>query len=165
MNLLASPVALLLGVLTWSFLECPPVSSTHPSHDIFIAFLFQACVDPVRSGVVNPGRHGDRPLPEQRFPGLDPSLNATDTLPEMPNRTCVESQGYNHGVTSPLWDWVFATSRLVPVVVVPNKLALAWLLDAATGDLKPEYAGIFRLRVFVGRQSEMELRSKGVEAC
>ncbi len=62
---------------------------------------------------------------------------------------------FNHGVTSPLWDWVFSTSRPVPVVVVPNKLAMVWLLDPTTGDVKAEHADVFRLRVPVARQAEM----------
>jgi 4-hydroxysphinganine ceramide fatty acyl 2-hydroxylase len=48
----------------------------------------------------------------------------------------------NHGVTSPLWDLVFGTFERVDVVRVPAKHAphaMAWLLDPATGDVRPEY--------------------------
>jgi hypothetical protein len=52
----------------------------------------------------------------------------------------------NHGVTSPVWDWVFGTYHRVPVVVVPAKLAMPWLVDPATGDLRPEFASTWKLR-------------------
>ena len=42
----------------------------------------------------------------------------------------------NHGVTSPLWDWVFGTLEVPDVVSVPRRNALPWMLDA-TGDLRP----------------------------
>ncbi|TVQ96717.1 MAG: hypothetical protein EA398_15590 [Deltaproteobacteria bacterium] len=52
----------------------------------------------------------------------------------------------NHGVTSPLWDIAFGTLRKPGVIVVPVKLAMPWLLDEATGDLREEFAGQYRLR-------------------
>jgi hypothetical protein len=39
----------------------------------------------------------------------------------------------NHGVTSPLWDWVFGTLVWPEVVVVPERLAMPWLRDANGG--------------------------------
>jgi sterol desaturase/sphingolipid hydroxylase (fatty acid hydroxylase superfamily) len=52
----------------------------------------------------------------------------------------------NHGVTSPLWDVVFGTYQTPTVIEVPPKLAMVWLLDPATGDVRPEHAGTYRLR-------------------
>lgn len=46
----------------------------------------------------------------------------------------------NHGVTTPVWDLVFRTHRPVDVVRVPEKHAMPWLVDPATGDAKPEFA-------------------------
>lgn len=53
----------------------------------------------------------------------------------------------NHGVTSPLWDIVFGTWRRPEKVVVPPKLAMRWLRDPATGDVWPELAHDYALRV------------------
>lgn len=46
----------------------------------------------------------------------------------------------NHGVTSPVWDVVFGTLRDPGVIRVPEKLAMSWLVDPATGDARPEHA-------------------------
>lgn len=46
----------------------------------------------------------------------------------------------NHGVTSPVWDVVFGTLREPGVIRVPEKHAMSWLVDPATGDARPEYA-------------------------
>jgi len=47
---------------------------------------------------------------------------------------------HNHGVTSPVWDVVFGTLRDPGVIRVPEKLAMRWLVDPATGDARAEYA-------------------------
>lgn len=52
----------------------------------------------------------------------------------------------NHGVTSPLWDLVFGTLRKPEVITVPAKLAMPWLVDEQTGDVREEFAGQWRLR-------------------
>ncbi len=52
---------------------------------------------------------------------------------------------FNHGVTSPLWDWVFGTLRPVGVVRVPPKLAMHWLVDPETSEVRPEYAEHYQL--------------------
>ena len=52
----------------------------------------------------------------------------------------------NHGVTSPLWDWVFRTYRSPGVIIVPPRRAMPWLLDEA-GQVKPEYRDDYALRV------------------
>jgi len=50
----------------------------------------------------------------------------------------------NHGVTTPLWDWVFGTLDAPQVVQVPTRNALPWMLDGA-GALRPELAGEYVL--------------------
>ena len=35
----------------------------------------------------------------------------------------------NHGVTTPVWDWVFGTLEKAEVVRVPERLAMVWLCD------------------------------------
>lgn len=48
----------------------------------------------------------------------------------------------NHGVTTPLWDWVFGTLDRPSVVRVPRKHAprLPWLLQEGTGQVDPRFA-------------------------
>lgn len=53
---------------------------------------------------------------------------------------------HNHGVTSPLWDHVFRTYEPVDRVRVPYKLAMCWLLDPETDEVRPEHAGDYELR-------------------
>jgi len=53
----------------------------------------------------------------------------------------------NHGVTSPVWDFVFRTLDVPGVVSVPQRFAsgaVGWLVDEH-GALRPEYAGHFQL--------------------
>ena len=52
----------------------------------------------------------------------------------------------NHGVTSPLWDLVLGTYAEPSIIPVPEKLAMRWLTDPRTGDLRPELAGTYELR-------------------
>jgi len=52
----------------------------------------------------------------------------------------------NHGVTSPIWDLVFGTHRTAARTLrVPRKLAMPWLVDPRTGDVRPEHAGRYAL--------------------
>jgi sterol desaturase/sphingolipid hydroxylase (fatty acid hydroxylase superfamily) len=44
----------------------------------------------------------------------------------------------NHGVTTPLWDWVFGTLDVPDVVRVPRRNALGWMLDAS-GEIVPAF--------------------------
>ena len=55
----------------------------------------------------------------------------------------------NHGVTTPIFDVVFATRDARAAIRVPIKLAMVWLLDPDTGDVKREFADDYRL---IGRQ-------------
>ncbi|MBX2799350.1 MAG: sterol desaturase family protein [Myxococcales bacterium] len=53
----------------------------------------------------------------------------------------------NHGVTSPLWDWVFGTHERVAHVRVPPRHApkLPWLLDEA-GHIAAAFTGTYSLK-------------------
>lgn len=51
----------------------------------------------------------------------------------------------NHGVTSPLWDLVFGTYRRPGRIVVPRKLAMAWLEDPETKNVRTDWAETFEL--------------------
>lgn len=54
----------------------------------------------------------------------------------------------NHGVTSPLWDWVFGS--FIPAkgpLVVPRSHAMDWLLDLQ-GQIKLEFAQDYQLKVY-----------------
>lgn len=57
-----------------------------------------------------------------------------------------EDPAVNHGVTSPLWDWVFGTYVAPGVTRVPEKLAMRWLVDPATGEVWDRWADAFVLR-------------------
>lgn len=52
---------------------------------------------------------------------------------------------FNHGVTSPIWDFVFGTYRTTEVIRVPPRLMMAWLGDPETG-VKPELAAHYALK-------------------
>ena len=52
---------------------------------------------------------------------------------------------FNHGVTSPVWDWVFGTRRAPGVVRVPEKLAMPWLLEPATGAVRERHRKHYEL--------------------
>lgn len=51
----------------------------------------------------------------------------------------------NHGVTSPLWDRVFGTLAATPRLRVPEKLAMVWLIDPQTGDIREEFRRDYEL--------------------
>lgn len=52
----------------------------------------------------------------------------------------------NHGVTSSLWDHVFGTCEKPGCVMVPERLAMAWLVNPHTGDVWDDLQGRFALR-------------------
>ncbi len=52
----------------------------------------------------------------------------------------------NHGVTSPLWDVVFGTFASPRQIHVPEKLAMRWLVDPATGDVRESLMADYALR-------------------
>ncbi len=51
----------------------------------------------------------------------------------------------NHGVTSPLWDFVFGTYRTPARMTVPRKLCMAWLVDPHTGSVRSDWSQWFAL--------------------
>ena len=58
----------------------------------------------------------------------------------------------NFGVTSPLWDLVFRTYRSPGVIKVPPRLTMRWLVDPATGAVRPRHADTFTLGARRGAQ-------------
>ena len=56
----------------------------------------------------------------------------------------------NHGVTSPMWDVVFGTREVPGVITVPERLAMDWLLDPSTGEVRADIADHYRLRRAAG---------------
>jgi sterol desaturase/sphingolipid hydroxylase (fatty acid hydroxylase superfamily) len=48
------------------------------------------------------------------------------------------------GVTTPIWDYVFATRLSVDRVRVPRRLAMSWLVDM-NGEVRAEYASDYEL--------------------
>lgn len=54
----------------------------------------------------------------------------------------------NHGVTSPIWDFVFGTLEVPDIVKVPRRNALAWMLDD-DDELRPELRSDYEL---IGRK-------------
>lgn len=52
---------------------------------------------------------------------------------------------FNHGVTSPLWDFVFGTYKKPTTILVPRKLCMAWLRDPGSQEIKAEWANDYRL--------------------
>lgn len=55
----------------------------------------------------------------------------------------------NHGVTTPIWDWVFGTLEVPERIRVPRKNALPWMLDD-DGDLRDALSDEYEL---VGRRA------------
>ena len=51
----------------------------------------------------------------------------------------------NHGVTSPLWDWVFGTLEKPDCIKVPRKLQMRWLVDPATGEVRADEQPFYAL--------------------
>jgi len=51
----------------------------------------------------------------------------------------------NHGVTTPFGDIAMKTREPLGPIPVPERLAMSWLLDAETGDVKAAYANDYRL--------------------
>jgi dihydroceramide fatty acyl 2-hydroxylase len=49
----------------------------------------------------------------------------------------------NHGVTTPVWDWVFRTYRKPGIIRVPARLRMRWLTDPETGGVPAAWAGTF----------------------
>ena len=52
----------------------------------------------------------------------------------------------NHGVTTPLWDWVFRTYEPVEHIRVPRRLQMPWLSDPESGEVRSEHQAHYSLR-------------------
>ncbi len=59
----------------------------------------------------------------------------------------------NHGVTSPIWDFVFRTYRRPELIQVPRRLQMVWLADPETGEVRPEHRETYVLRGPAPRQA------------
>jgi sterol desaturase/sphingolipid hydroxylase (fatty acid hydroxylase superfamily) len=59
----------------------------------------------------------------------------------------------NHGVTTPVWDFVFGTLEVPPRIRVPRRNALPWMLDE-NGELRSEFEQDFEL---VGKMKQPKL--------
>lgn len=57
-----------------------------------------------------------------------------------------ENPRANHGVTSPLWDMVFGTYETPTLIRVPRKLAMRWLADDVTNEIRADLAGRYAFR-------------------
>lgn len=57
-----------------------------------------------------------------------------------------ENPKMNHGVTTPVWDWVFGTYRAPTLIRVPRKLQMVWLVDERTGGIRAGCEGWYALR-------------------
>jgi len=55
----------------------------------------------------------------------------------------------NHGVTSPIWDFVFSTHVPSERIRVPRHVAPVWIVDRETGGVRSEFADDYEL---VGRK-------------
>jgi sterol desaturase/sphingolipid hydroxylase (fatty acid hydroxylase superfamily) len=53
---------------------------------------------------------------------------------------------YNHGVTTPIWDFVFGTYKKPGTIVVPKKLCMEWLKDPETGAVRADWADTYVLQ-------------------
>lgn len=51
----------------------------------------------------------------------------------------------NHGVTTPIWDWVFGTLKAPGIIRVPSKLAMRWLIDPQSGCVRSAHARHYEL--------------------
>lgn len=60
----------------------------------------------------------------------------------------------NHGVTSPIWDFVFGTYETPGVIVVPEKLCMTWLKDPQSGEVRERHAADYRIRPAKTRAAE-----------
>lgn len=59
-----------------------------------------------------------------------------------------QSPKANHGVTTPIWDWVFGTLEQPATITVPRRhvRAFAWLLSDDAQTVAPRYADRYELR-------------------
>lgn len=51
---------------------------------------------------------------------------------------------YNHGVTSPIWDFVFGTYKKAEIIKIPENNIMKWLLNE-NGEIKTQYSEEYQL--------------------
>lgn len=56
-----------------------------------------------------------------------------------------EDPSTNHGVTTPIGDLLLGTKRTTAKVRVPERLAMVWLIDPATNDVRAEHQHDYEL--------------------
>ena len=64
-----------------------------------------------------------------------------------------ENPRKNHGVTSPFWDVVFGTLESPEQIGVPQRLAMRWLVDPDTGQVRAEHRPFYQLVPIGGARS------------
>ncbi|SRR6056297_64919 len=66
----------------------------------------------------------------------------------------------NHGVTTPFFDFVFATHVSPGKVIVPERYAMNWLCDPKTGEVWPQHADDYAIkpdsRPHLARQQDLD---------
>lgn len=70
---------------------------------------------------------------------------------------------HNHGVTTPIWDFVFGTYTKPERIVVPRKLAMVWLLDE-NGEVHEDFREDYGVSRKKNRRSKKSKTSPQPEA-
>ncbi len=70
----------------------------------------------------------------------------------------------NHGVTSPLWDYVFRTWEEPAIVRVPRRFAMDWLLDPETNEVREKYRADYALRTKRARATDEDKSTENLMA-
>jgi sterol desaturase/sphingolipid hydroxylase (fatty acid hydroxylase superfamily) len=60
---------------------------------------------------------------------------------------------FNHGVTTPIWDWVFRTYKTPEQIRVPEQLAMTWVFDHDTRVVHPQFSDDYFLAVKKSRRA------------
>jgi sterol desaturase/sphingolipid hydroxylase (fatty acid hydroxylase superfamily) len=66
----------------------------------------------------------------------------------------------NHGVTTPVFDVLFRTQRISHTPIrVPARLAMRWLIDPASGDIRKEFRSEYELKLPASQAPEGSSRT------
>lgn len=60
---------------------------------------------------------------------------------------------YNHGVTTPIWDWVFGTYKTPEQIRVPENLAMDWVYDKDSKAVHPQFSSDYFLAIKKSRSA------------
>jgi sterol desaturase/sphingolipid hydroxylase (fatty acid hydroxylase superfamily) len=183
MNLVAAVAAVLIGAVTWTFLEYVihrwlghdartrpnPFAAEHVRHHsegnyfaptykkafaalVFAVLLMGPAVWLV-GPVVGPAYLGGLLVMytgyeilhrrEHTHPGVNAHFRA---LRRHHFHHHFADPSSNHGVTTTFWDRVFGTYQEPALIRVPRRLAMDWLLDPETGDVRAAFRGQYELR-------------------